>query len=562
VDTNLGNRLSPEAATALRTALGAQHVRTGADEIGRRSRDTIPWDSRCAAVVYPGSAHEVAAVLKIASVHSLKVWPFSGGRNWGYSGTLATEDGAVVMLLHRMNRILEVNEELAYAVIEPGVTYEQLNAHLKQHGHKLWADCTDGSSQGSVIGNALDRGIGETPYGDHFGCLCGMEVVLPTGETVRLGGTDNGPKTWHLHKWGVGPYLEGMFTQSNFGVVTQAGIWLMPQPEAYNSYVFEVKDERHLPQVIDAFRRLALAGIVNTKLHMINDFVSLTVLTQRIEQNRSSGGYLTADEIAELRRRYGVAPLTCAGGIYGTRAQVKLQRSILKKALGRFGRLLFISDAMLAVIERVIAAAWKRPLLRAMTEKLAGTSLQILDSAPHVHRILQGIPTDYFVKHAYYRSRRRRPDRAIDPARDGCGLIWFAPILPFTSGDVLPYLAQARRRFEEAGLDFWVAMLLMNPRSLTCLMNILYDKDDADETRRAGALFRALVADMEAAGYQPYRAGLLAWERLFARAPDVLGLNERIKGALDPARIIAPGRYGIGATAQGPSSTAPTGIAR
>lgn len=538
--------LSPAAIDDLRAALGPDHVCTGADELDQYSRCTIPWQSRCAAVVFPGSAQEVSVVLKIANVHRLKVWPFSGGRNWGYSTTLAPEDGAVVMLLHRINRILEVNEELAYVVIEPGVTYEQLNAHLKQNGHKLWIDCTDGSSQGSVIGNALDRGIGETPYGDHFGNLCGMEVVLPTGEIVRIGGADNGPKTWHLHKWGVGPYLEGIFTQSNFGVVTQAGLWLMPKPEAYNSYVFEVKDERHLPQVIDAFRHLALQGIVTTKLHMINDFVSLTVVMQRIDQSRSPDGYLTPDEIAALRKEYGVSPLTCAGGLYGTRAQVRLQRSILKKALGPYGRLLFISDTLLAVIERVISVAWKSPMLKAVMEKLTGASLQVLDSTPHVHRILQGIPTDYFVKHAYYRSRRRRPDDAIDPARDGCGLIWFAPVLPFTSAAMLPFLAQARQRFEEVGLDFWVAMLLMNPRSVTCLMNILYDKEDPDETQRAGALYRALLADMQVAGYQQYRAGLLAWDAVHAGAPEVLRLNQRLKAALDPGGVVAPGRYGIG----------------
>ena len=537
--------MSPVAIDEIRAALGSDHVCTGADELDRYSRCTIPWQSRCAAVVFPGNAQEVSAVLKIANVHRLKVWPFSGGRNWGYSTTLAPQDGAVVMLLHRMNRILEVNEELAYAVLEPGVTYEQLNAHLKQNNHKLWVDCTDGSSQGSVIGNALDRGIGETPYGDHFGNLCGMEVVLPTGEIVPIGGADNGPKTWHLHKWGLGPYLEGMFTQSNFGVVTQAGLWLMPQPEAYNSYVFEVKEERHLPQVIDAFRELALQGVVTTKLHMINDFVSLTVVAQRLEQGRSSGTYLTPEEVAALRQKYGVSPLTCAGGLYGTSAQVRLQRSILKKALGRYGRLLFISDALLAILERVISAAWKSPSLRFITEKLGGASLQVLDSTPHVHRILQGIPTDYFVKHAYYRSQRLRPKGTIDPARDGCGLIWFAPVLPFTSKDMLPFLAQARKRFEEAGLDFWVAMLLMNPRSVTCLMNILYDKESAGETARAQQLYQELVSDMRAMGYQQYRAGLLAWPMVHVDSPELLALNKRIKSALDPSGVVAPGRYGI-----------------
>jgi 4-cresol dehydrogenase (hydroxylating) len=538
--------LSTAALEALRDALGADHVCTRPAELDQYSRCTIPWQSRCSAVVFPGSAHEVSAVLKLAARFGLQVWPFSGGRNWGYSTTLAPNDGAVVMLLHRMNRILEVNDELAYAVLEPGVTYEQLNAHLKQHGHRLWVDCIDGTSQGSVIGNALDRGVGETPYGDHFGNLCGMEVVLPNGDIVPIGGDDHGPKTWHLHKWGVGPYLEGMFTQSNFGVVTRAGVWLMPQPEAYNSWVFEVKDDSHVPQVIDTFRELALQGIVNTKLHMINDMVSLTVVMQRIDQHRPGGGHLTPEEVAELRRTYGVSAMTCAGGIYGTAAQVRLQRRILKRALCAHGRLLFISDRLLAVLETVLAQAWKRPWLKAVVERLGGASLQVLDSSPHVHRILQGIPSDYFVKHAYYRSKQRRPDKAINPARDGCGVIWFAPILPFTSHDVMPFMARARQRFEEAGLDFWVAILLMNPRSVTCLMNILYDKDDAAESRRAAELYAALVADMRAASYQQYRAGLLAWPGLYADAAPVARLNDSLKQALDPNNILAPGRYGIG----------------
>ena len=65
---------------------------------------------------------------------------------------------------------------------------------------------------------------------------------------------------------------------------------------------------------------------------------------------------------------------------------------ILKQALAPHGRLLFISDRLLAVLERVITSAWKHPLLKAVVERVGGASLQVLDSSPHVHRILQGIP--------------------------------------------------------------------------------------------------------------------------------------------------------------------------
>lgn len=542
----MASPIAPAVVEELRIALGPEHVCTGPEELDRYSRCTIPWQSRCAAVVFPGSAAEVAAVVRVAAGHGVPLWPSSKGRNWGYGATLAIEDGAIVMILGRMNRILEVNEELAYAVIEPGVTYEQFNAHLRSNGYKLWIDCIDGTAQGSVIGNALERGIGETPYGDHFGNLCGMEVVLPDGEIVQVGAAVKDAKTWHTHKWGLGPYLEGLFSQSNLGIVVKAGIWLMPKPEAYNSYVYEVRDERHLPQVLDAFRELALTGVVNTKLHMINDFVSMTVLTQRAKEDVPAHGALSEADRASLRKKYGIAPWSCAGGIYGTRGQVRLQRSLLRRALSPYGRLLFVSDGQIPYIEQVIAWSWKSPLVRRITEAVARTSLPVLESAPYVHKILQGIPTEYFVKHAYYRNRHSRPDEDIDPARDRCGLTWVAPILPFGKTHVLPYLDACKRRFEAQGFDYYMAMLLMNPRSVICLMAIIFDKEDASETERARALYEELLADMRDRGYQQYRASLPSWEALFAENPALSQLHGRIKAALDPKNILAPGHYGVG----------------
>lgn len=537
--------LKEEIVDELRAALGADHVCISADDLDRYSRCTIPWQSLCAAVVFPASAQEVASVVRIAARNRLSVWPSSKGRNWGYGTTLAIEDGAIVMILERMNRILEVNEELAYAVIEPGVTYEQFNAHLREKGYKLWVDCIDGTAQGSVIGNAIERGVGETPYGDHFGNLCGLQVVLADGDVVHTGGAAKGLKTWHTHKWGVGPYLEGIFTQSNFGIVTQAGIWLMPQPESYNSFVYEIRDERHLPQVLDSFRRLALTGVVNTKLHMINDFVSMTILTQRINEKVPQDSPLSDADLDALRRKYGISPWSCAGGIYGTHAQVRLQRSLLRKALSPYGRLIFVADWQLPFIEKVIDWSWKSPLFRKMTELGAGTSLPVLESAPYVHKILQGIPTEFFVKHAYYRYRHPRPEKDVHPARDRCGLIWFAPILPFTNAEVWPYLDACKKQFAEHGFDFYVAMLLMNPRSVICLMAIIYDKDNPDEVAHSEQLYTSLLAHMRENRLQQYRAGLQSWNELFKDAPELHRLNARIKTALDPEHTLAPGRYGV-----------------
>ena len=78
-----------------------------------------------------------------------------------------------------MNRILDFDEKLAYVTVEPGVTQGQLYAFLQGRGSRLWMDATGASPASSLVGNAVERGFGHTPYGDHFANTCGLEVVLP-----------------------------------------------------------------------------------------------------------------------------------------------------------------------------------------------------------------------------------------------------------------------------------------------------------------------------------------------------------------------------------------------
>ncbi len=541
-----GAQLPPSLVDELTAIVGAEHVLTTPDALDVYSRCTIPWSTKCAAVIFPASTEEVVQAVKVAARYGIPIWPSSKGRNWGYATTLATKDGAIVMILERMNRIIEVNDELAYAVIEPGVTYEQFNAYLRERGHKLWIDCIDGTAQGSVIGNAIERGVGETSYGDHFGNLCGLEVVLANGDVIRTGSTRPDLKTWHTHKWGVGPYLEGIFTQSNLGIVTRAGIWLLPEPESHQSFVFQVFDESVLPKVLDAYRRLALSGVVTTKMHMINDFVSMTILTQRVNEGVTQRGALTDADLDGLRRKYGVAPWSCAGAIYGPPALVRLQRSLIRKALGPYGKLIFVSDWQVPWIERIVSWSWKSEAVRWLTQKLVGTSLPMLASAPFVHKIQQGIPTEFFIKHAYYRYRHPRPEGDVHPARDGCGLIWFAPIVPFTNEHVWPYLNEAKKLYAAHGFDFYVAMLLMNPRSMVCLMAIIFDRESPEELEQSKRLYDALLVHMRERHYEQYRAGFAAWDTLYDDAPELKRLNDRIKAALDPANILSPGHYGVG----------------
>lgn len=170
---------------------GSEYLLHSSEAIEFYSRCTIPWSRKCGAIALPSHVDQVSRIMRVCAEFKIPLWPFSGGHNWGYGTTLALQDGALILVLKRMNRICEVNEELCYTVIEPGVSQGQLNEYLKKTGSKLWIDCTDSSPDASLIGNALEKGVGYTPYGDHFGHLCSLEVVLANGEVVTTGGVSS-----------------------------------------------------------------------------------------------------------------------------------------------------------------------------------------------------------------------------------------------------------------------------------------------------------------------------------------------------------------------------------
>lgn len=104
-----------------------------------------------------------------------------------------------------MNKIIDVSEEYAYAIVEPGVSFFDLYDHIQAKGYDLWPSCA-AIGWGSVLGNTLERGMGYTPYGEHSQQQCGMEVLLPTGEIIRtgMGALPNSPM-WPLFKGYVNP---------------------------------------------------------------------------------------------------------------------------------------------------------------------------------------------------------------------------------------------------------------------------------------------------------------------------------------------------------------------
>ncbi|MBO0704749.1 MAG: FAD-dependent oxidoreductase, partial [Candidatus Dormibacteraeota bacterium] len=174
------------AIEAFVEALGNDAVLTSEEDL-REFRDPYAFkgsdESAASAVVMPATVAQVQAVVRIANEHRVPLWTFSQGRNNTYGGPAPRVRGSVLVNLRRMDRVLEVDDDLAFALVEPGVRFFDLYDALQSGGHRLWPSIPD-LGWGSVIGNTLEYGRGYTPYGDHSTTACGLEVVLPDGDML------------------------------------------------------------------------------------------------------------------------------------------------------------------------------------------------------------------------------------------------------------------------------------------------------------------------------------------------------------------------------------------
>ncbi|KAK5263395.1 hypothetical protein LTR40_014676, partial [Exophiala xenobiotica] len=121
-------------------------------------------------------------------------------------------------------------------------------------------------------------GVGYTPYGDHWGVHAGLEVITPTGELFRTGmGALPGNNTWQSFPYGFGPMSDGLFSQSNYGVVTKMGMALMPDPGEHESFMYTFQKEEDLLQLIEIIRPLRIANILENVAQIRHSIIEVAV---------------------------------------------------------------------------------------------------------------------------------------------------------------------------------------------------------------------------------------------------------------------------------------------
>ncbi|MEV6957460.1 FAD-binding oxidoreductase [Streptomyces sp. NPDC051183] len=235
-----------------RSLLGREHVATAAEEGDRIARGTFPGGARPRCVLLPGHRDEVAACLRVAHRRKLSVHPVSTGRNWGYGSTGPRPGEAALLCLSRLDRVVDLDEELGVATVQPGVTFGSLARYLAGAGSSRWPPATGAGADTSVVGNILQRGLGTGAYRDMAAQVRALELVLPDGSLV---GTRAPGPVGDGAEEGPGPSVNGLFLQGGPAVVTSVAMALHPVPQWHQRVLFGLRTGS-LAAVVDEARDL------------------------------------------------------------------------------------------------------------------------------------------------------------------------------------------------------------------------------------------------------------------------------------------------------------------
>jgi 4-cresol dehydrogenase (hydroxylating) flavoprotein subunit len=526
-----------DAITEFTRIVGEEHVYAEPSRLEQYRWCTVPIQRTIAAALRPDSVEQIQKIVQIASNYRISLYPISTGNNWGYGSKQPVRDDNIVLDLSRMNRIIEVHSELAYAVVEPGVTQGQLYQHLRQHQIALSLNPTGAGPDCSILGNTLERGFGIGPNGDHFQAQCGMEVVLATGELLRTGfGHYPGARAAYLYKWGLGPYLDGIFTQSNFGIVTKIGVWLAPKPESFEACYITCQSEKQLGPLIDRIRKLVSYGVFQGPMNLVHRNRALIMLERYPWERMANQQPLLESLAGQLAAKKKIGVWNGIGAISGSQAQVRAARQTIRKVLrGMNVRVTFLSERKFRLLQNYPRAfsIWSNLNVSELMKTLTGS-----------FGLLKGIPSEVALPLAYWRNRKISPPaREINPVRDNCGLMWFAPVIPMTAEDVLNFRKIVEPIFAKYRFEVCITLTAVNQRCFDCTLPILYEKSDPAEVQRARECYEDLMHTCMQNGYVPYRLGIQSMAYETSREDVFWTVVQRLKTALDPNGILAPGRY-------------------
>ena len=442
----------------------------------------------------------VADVQRIAQAASrakgtVKLQPLSCGKNWGFGSDLPTTDGVYILNLSALRKIRSLSLQSHCADIEPGVTQGQLDAALEQEGGSHYFNVTGAGLGTSVLGNALERGIGYS--GQRHLDLLDLEVVFPSGEVARTSRFEILAQAGAGLN-GLGPDPTGLFCQSNFGVVTAATIALQRRPKVMGGVLCRLRSGDLMPDLISTVSDLMAEGACSGVPHVFNRERIVTTLCP----------HLTEAQEAELRSSAG--PWTALIPIRGSQGVFAASAEYLESRLAPLGPVEVLSNEA----------------------KIKLSSLVL------------GHPSDLTLASVSFSVFGRAAPAGIPLESSGAGLIHITPMMPLCGAIISNIERQTIKALRRHGYDkVALSINAVTARQAALIVSLGFDRRCPAKTKAAHEAAQDLLEVYLRQGLISYRLGLgqadqiprmeHPWPRIFAE----------LQRIFDPAECMAPSRY-------------------
>ncbi|MFF7364656.1 FAD-binding protein [Streptomyces sp. NPDC008125] len=500
---------APPRRPALHKALDEAERLLGADRVLRTAPDadrpgplgpntSLFRQRRVAAVIRPATADQVPELVALfgRDPDSGSLHVISTGRNWGLGSGEPAQDDTVVLDLGGLDRVRAFDLEAGWAVVEPGVTQGQLSELLD--GTSRMVNVTSSAAATSILGNALDRGVGLRRQRTED--LAGLEVALPDGTSVRVGWWPTENRTAPVYAPGLGPSTLPLFVQSNLGAVTAAVVRLPVRPEALRvvrlTFTHDV-----LADATTAIRRWVAQGLVDGVPRIFDPLAGRAY------------GAPDGEFLVHLP-------------VDGTAESVAALTGLLTAEAGRTGLFTGVSDTKTEGADGAEGAA---------------DGAEGADARESARLVERGYTGDPDVSDAIFQAKMGVTADHVD---DSAGFLFFLPLLPFTGEAVAHADALLRRAGEETGVRPSATLHILGPDLVDCVVAVKFPRD-ADSAGRAHRALDLLHTSFAEAGYAPYRLDIdhAEWREAFASDPGEVALTRRLKTLIDPNNAIAAGRY-------------------
>ncbi|TFG12806.1 FAD-binding oxidoreductase [Candidatus Thorarchaeota archaeon] len=435
------------------------------------------------AVVMPSTTDQVRKIVELANQQKIPLVPFITGQNVG-GLTIPEVDNSVIVDLKKMKRIIEVDEEAMYTLVEPGVTFGHLRRHLEINHPNLRYTYPLAPPFTSIMANVLLQGLCDlsTKHGAMGDFINGLEVVLPTGELVRVGSGVSGTKNW-FSRYPL-PDLVGLFSgwQGMTGIVTKIAVKLWPKPPITRYAALFTFGEIETTELL---KELTRTGVLDDA-----DCMSLSLVKMLLGVEYPVDVFDGEPDYATLLAFSGNSEIDVSDKI-GT------ARNIVDKHTERESRHLFVS--------------WDT------IEKLVGSQArEWVDFPSDAFKILAEFDGLTWV------------GTYIHPRNWGAGLL------------------KGREIVARHGFELMAFLKPMDGMHYGEFKFIIRFSKETETMKRVRSCNEALLELALSLGAIPYKTPVWAAEKLHSHIdPEFVKLVRRIKETLDPNNIMNPGRWAL-----------------